>query len=385
MKSEPVLRRLEPSGIAVLSASGLAASTYAFYGYAAAATGTWWGFVPLALATAFTGALSTYVLGWHACWAISHLKSGRTRMQVQPEDSLPLEPYTFDLTKKPVAPEPGPDQCPVCGAEDLPYYRDRRQTVPYGRFDAHWTCAAWLPYVEPKTKTTKFNDVIKFEIDGVMTYTLAPGPPQKGYTEIDTVQAEINRLVDTGVMGSTSARSLMLRAEVNDLIKVHGHEHRDEDVALKKTIVQAERTLWLEQRRLTEMLTIGTDSAGIAFLERLITATTERIHRMYRKLEIGKNWQAILDTPAKIGVYDEIMRPSVDEALTFLASFVKAWKMLAYNKTAGSQAYAKDFEQTFRLLRSALADKKHDPFGMSIADATAKHTAVEGLIDALYH
>lgn len=135
------------------------------------------------------GAAATFILSWHACWLISRLRSGRTRMRVQPDTKPAIEPYVFDLTKKLKAPDAGPDQCPVCALDDLPYWRDRDDaTVPYGRFDAHWTCAAWLPYVEPIP--VKMGDVVlvngkvlvsedeidreitrvAFEIDGHRTY-----------------------------------------------------------------------------------------------------------------------------------------------------------------------------------------------------------------------
>lgn len=129
------------------------------------------------------GAAATFILSWRACWLVSRLRSGRTLMRVQPDTKPAIEPYAFDLTKKLKAPDAGPDQCPVCALDDLPYWRDRDDaTVPYGRFDAHWTCAAWLPYVEPIP--VKMNDVVLIdgkvlvsecnviEIDGHRTYTL---------------------------------------------------------------------------------------------------------------------------------------------------------------------------------------------------------------------
>jgi hypothetical protein len=70
---------------------------------------------------------------------ISHLLSGRKRARIQPDPDWQLGKGLI------AAPDPGPDQCPVCGMDDLSDRRKVGLTVPYGRFEAHESCKELVP------------------------------------------------------------------------------------------------------------------------------------------------------------------------------------------------------------------------------------------------
>jgi hypothetical protein len=337
---------------------------------------------------------------------IPRLTSGRKPAVVEPGNKPVIEPYAVDMGKRLYVPEPGPDQCPVCGAEDLPYYRDRNATVSYGKFDAHWTCAAWFPY-----DGVKAPDIEKpmGVIDGMKTYTLDFGKPEPEFAD---QHPKIKGTID-----------------VNDFLMVRhaGSYHaigvcRDCDRFRRATEVWAARTgikvntgLSPQVNKVQESVDIGLISVATArevlresdpgawaqavtaaqtpdraALKRAVKrAMTDgkpvaQVCNLYRALEVGLSYTAILDTPSKIGVYDEIMRSSADEAVMFMASYLVAWRSLRSSKAYGSQEYAKDFEQTFRVIKKVLGDQLNDPFGTTQFAVKAKLDAIEGLISDIY-
>src|ERR1700733_13712448 len=91
-----------------------------------------------------TAAVLLMFAGFSALRGLAHLVSGRTRMCIQPE----TETWTL------AAPNAGPDQCPMCGVDDLVYWRGRQLTAPYGRFDVHAECLPLAPVLRvPVTPT----------------------------------------------------------------------------------------------------------------------------------------------------------------------------------------------------------------------------------------
>ena len=112
-----------------------------------------------------------YVTAGALCW----VRSRRTRIAL--EAARAAAEREAAVLRTPRAPDAGPDQCPVCGGYGLDAlakddaFMERgalAKVVPWGSRRAHWDCAEFSPYVEPK------QHFEPFDTDGHMTYCACP-------------------------------------------------------------------------------------------------------------------------------------------------------------------------------------------------------------------
>lgn len=124
---------------------------------------------------------------------------------------------------------PAPGQCPVCGFDDLPYWReadewslregDERHVVEYGKHEAHRSCADLVPYVEPPAGRLSdrsgagFDTIETREALALGRYTIARGDGTKEIVEI-VRGAEVRPGTWVGVLASPLRREAKVGAEL---------------------------------------------------------------------------------------------------------------------------------------------------------------------------
>jgi hypothetical protein len=158
------------------------------------------------LAYAVAGGSTRRILSWH------------DRKHIQPAPD-------WQLGKGLIAvPNPGPDQCPVCGMDDLGDRRKVGLTVPYGKFEAHESCKELVPVPADMMATAherQRQEYIKTSVTRVKQNLQSVARMSPTIARVATLTKDQEVIRDAVLGNSTADVRLYLQRFVADLRQMH--------------------------------------------------------------------------------------------------------------------------------------------------------------------
>lgn len=365
--------QLEPSWKAVGASVSLAVCSQSCYGYAAATT-NWWGFFPLMLVTALTGGLATFILGWHACWGVSHL-FGRKHVLVQVDPAWQLGKSLL------AAPDPEMDQCMMCGVTDLSHWRERGLTVQHMGHEVHMECRLLMTsapvvkrlplapagYATPRER----RDVVKPPVTTVKQ-ELQPSKKLIPLPESDKPYYRVKNTVKREPMATVDLRQVepattYLRQQIEaGILTVDG------------AIEQLREMGDVVEDHYLNLANYDRYSVEYAQGMKAVTEIRRELFDMYRERELGSSsYRDVLDTNGKRELYDQIIRSSASDAVAFMNGIIHHWTGLPYR----SNEYCYTFHLIKETLYKQAKAKKNSQAGDQLR---AKYVSVCNLIREVY-